>query len=120
VAIKHALSTKHSLPGCVMLSSWTEAIPGTVSLSAQCMGSHMRSCPVSHLDVAQGSCLCSAMQLVWPLGEHPIKLDTITGLLLQIPQHVKDCNFFVGHGSSDPLIPPAMAMATVALLKSKG
>jgi hypothetical protein len=38
VAIKLALSAKHCLPGCVMLSSWTEAIPGKVGLSAQCLG----------------------------------------------------------------------------------
>lgn len=30
VAVKYALQTKYALPACVVLSSWTEPIPGSV------------------------------------------------------------------------------------------
>ena len=30
VAVKYALQTNYALPACVVLSSWTEPIPGSV------------------------------------------------------------------------------------------
>ncbi len=38
----------------------------------------------------------------------------------QVAEHAKARSYFVGHGTADPLIPAALATATVALLKDKG
>lgn len=40
--------------------------------------------------------------------------------LLQAPSHVKDMKFFIGHGTSDPLIPAPLASKTEEIVKQKG
>ena len=38
----------------------------------------------------------------------------------QVSEHARSRSYFIGHGTADPVIPAAMAAATIALLKDKG